>query len=222
MTVQIQRRQLLWLAAGAGLSACAPLQRGSPFWRTLAAGVRRPEGPAITRDYAEKLPYASMLGWFDKASKALLVLGEYGADDRLTWYSAERQSITTQGPFIIQALGTEIELRSSRSAAGWDKDPRAMVGRKIERTLEFLARGDRVEVVTESLFRPSETRMVNILGANHNLREFVESVSAAGRRRYENSYWIDEATGRCWKSRQVLAPTLPHFNIEIVKYPQRG
>jgi hypothetical protein len=215
MTAEIRRRQLLSLVAASGLTACA-----SPFWGTLASGIRKPQGPTITRAYADRLPYASLMGWFDKGSKALLVLGEYSESNRLTWYSAERQSLTTFGPFIVQALGTDIELRDSRLSNGWSRDLRELVGLSLERSSRFLARGDEVEVITRSTFAAGERVTINILGVNHTVRKFTESVAAEGRTRYTNSYWVDESNGRCWKSKQILAPTLPHFNIEVVKSPQ--
>ena len=160
-----------------------------------------------------------MLAWFEGGPKALIVLGEVTGDRRFTWYSAERQSVTTFGPFVVGLLGLDIELRGTIFGGGWTANPLDLVGARLTRSLDVLAEGERVQVPLTSTFQTKGTESVEILGVTRQLRRVTEMVRSGGRPRYSNDYWVDPATGRCWKSRQIAVPTLPALNLEITKYP---
>lgn len=160
-----------------------------------------------------------MLAWFEGGPKALIVLGEVSANGRYTWYSKERQSITTFGPFVTAALGLDVELRGTIFSGGWRTNPLELSGVKLTRSLDIVAEGDRVQVPLVSTFRARATETVAILDTKRQLRRVVETIRHGGRRRHENEYWVDPATGRCWKSRQLAIPTLPPLNLEVTKYP---
>lgn len=184
----------------------------------MAAGIDPPETNRVSRAYAETLPYASMAAWFSGAPKSLLVLAEYSPGDRLTWQSAERQAIVTHGAFVVRALGTELELRDSRFTPAIS-DLRRADGMRSERWFDVAVENRRVQFETRSRFRVGSVKSVDVFGEERRLLHVSEAVSSAGKPRYENDYWIDEADGFCWKSRQIVVPTLPPLNIEIVKRP---
>jgi hypothetical protein len=202
-----------------GLAACTSLEKSSPFWGTIGAGFRPRSASSIDPDYVRRLPYATMQAWFDGGAKALVVLGDVSSDRRLTWFSAERQSLTTFGPFVVRLLGLDLELRSTILGGGWHANPLEMAGRKLTRSLDVLAEGDRVQVPLVSSFVSGATENVEILGTTRRLQRVHERVEYAGRRRFSNDYWVDVPTGRCWKSRQIVVPTLPPLNLEVTKYP---
>lgn len=213
------RRTILGLGLGGLAAACVPFEKTSPFWGTIGAGFKSTDAPPIDPAYVRQLPYASMLAWFEGGTKALVVLGEVTGDRRYTWYSAERQSITTFGPFVVSALGLDIELRGTLFGGGWRTNPLELVGAKLTRSLDVFAEGDRVQVPLVSTFAAGATKVVEILGVERELQRVTERVRSGGRRRYDNVYWVEAATGRCWKSRQTVIPTLPPLNIEVTKYP---
>lgn len=213
------RRSLLSLLAGSLAAACVPFEKRSPFWGTIAAGFKGTPGPVITRAYTDQLPYASMVAWFKGSPKSLLVLSDIGADQRLTWYSAERQSLTTYGPFVVAATGLEIELHGTEFAGAWHSNPLDLVGQELERVLDIRVEGKRTQVPLRSRFELGEMAAVDILGTRHQLQRVVENVSFKGRHRHDNEYWVEPQTGRTWKSRQIAIPTLPPLNTEVAKYP---
>lgn len=215
----VSRRNIMGIAIGGMAAACVPFEKTSPFWGTIGAGFRSSNAAPIDPDYVKKLPYASMLAWFEGGPKALMVLGEVTGDRRLTWYSAERQSLTTFGPFVVGLLGLDIELRGTILPDAWRANPLELVGAKLTRSLDVLAEGDRVQVPLTSTFEPAAVERVEILGVTRELRRVSEKVRYGGRTRYRNDYWVDTASGRCWKSRQIAVPTLPPLNLEITKYP---
>lgn len=213
------RRNALSLIAGSLAAACVPFEKTSPFWGTIGAGFRSQTAVPVDPDYVRKLPYASMLAWFEGGGKALIVLGEVSGDRRFTWHTAERQSITTFGPFIVGALGFEVDLRGTILSGAWQADPLNLVGRKLTRSLDLVAEGERVQVAVTSTFHLKDMEVVEILGVSRQLRRVTEKVRHRGQLQHSNDYWVDPATRRCWKSRQTAVPTLPPLNIEVTKYP---
>lgn len=211
------RRGALAILSTFALAGCA----SSPFWGTLRAGIAGGTGddPAVSREYADKLPYASMLAWFDGSPQALVVLAEFAANSRWIWYSAERQAIATFGPFVTSLLGIERELRGANLQGTWDRNPLNLVGRRLGRIIDVAAEGERTQIALASRFERGSSEDIDLLGVRKELQIVNERVSAEGRHRFTNRYWVDAATGQCWKSRQTVVPTLPRFNIEILKYP---
>jgi len=202
------------------LSACVPFRDTSPFFGTIAAalgGAGEASGSAFTRAQVENLRYASLQAWFDRGPKALIILAEAQDRQRLLWRSAERQSITTFGPFVVSALGIDPELRDTSFQGKWSSDPREMVGTRATRVLDVAVEGERALVHLESRFEVEKRETLTILERTYDLQRVTEVVSSGGRNRYENHYWIEPSSGRYWKSRQIVVPTLPPLNIEILK-----
>ncbi|MDO9488353.1 MAG: YjbF family lipoprotein [Sphingomonadaceae bacterium] len=217
-TSNTTRRAFLSLASLGALAGCAGFSRSSPFWGTMAAGVDPNKTSNVTREYADTLPYASMAAWFSGSPKSLLVLAEYAPGGRLVWQSAERQAIVTDGAFVVRALGTELELRDT-SFAPAVPDLRRADGVRSERWFDVAVENRRVRFGARSKFHVGSVKTVDVFGEDRRLLRVSESVSSDGKPRYSNDYWIDEADGFCWKSRQIVVPTLPPLNIEIVKRP---
>lgn len=220
MRVPSLTRRAFLVTAPTILAACTSPEKMSPFWATMVAPFKGVP-PNFEPEYVEKVPYASIQAWFDNSPKALLVLGEYEGEDRLRWYSAENQILTTFGPFVVKALGTEVELRGTILSGKWHVDLREMVARRVERVLDLEGPG-RASVLVRSRFELDGLEDIQILGKVRQLRLIKERAVAGGRFRYTNRYWVDPATGFCWKSSQIVAPTMPHLNIEVTKAPTRA
>lgn len=184
----------------------------------MAAGIDPPEASRVSREYADSLPYASMAAWFGGSPKSLLVLAEFAAGGRLIWHSAEGQALTTQGPFVVRSIGTELELRDS-SFVPFVADLRRADGARAERQFDVMVENQRTRFAVRSKFDIQSVENVEIFGVRRRLRHVTEAVSAGGKPRYSNHYWIDEADGFCWRSRQIVVPTMPPLHIEILKRP---
>ena len=218
MVERLNRRHIV-AGLGAGLLAsCTGIRKGSAFFGTITA-YHPGGGDSDTRAYADSLPYASMLFWVDGHSRDLVVLGSFDPGDRLTWYTADKQAITTYGPFIVATVGTEVDLIRTDFGPGWSTDLRALVGKTLDRTTVVAHRAE-ATVHLRSTFHDAGLATVRILGTQMQLHRIDESVMANGRTRFLNSYWID-ADGACFKSRQEALPTVQPVNIEILKYPAR-
>jgi len=152
MVETLSRRHLLVSATGLGIAACTPEVRNtSPFWSTVTNN-RPQKADADIRSYAEALPYPSMLFWFDGQARSLIVLGNDGADERRTWYTAEKQVVTTFGPFIVGAFGTEVELRKTIFDNGWSSDVRSHAGKSLSRETVVALRGEEATATLKARF----------------------------------------------------------------------
>lgn len=218
MVESLSRRHFVAVLGGGLLASCAGYRRGSAFYGTIT-GYHPDRSTNDTRAYAESLPYASMLFWVEGHSRDLVVLGSFDPDDRLTWYTADKQSITTYGPFIVATVGTEVDLVRTDFGPGWSTDPRKLVGKTLDRTTVVAHRAE-ATVHLRSTFHDAGPATVKILGAAMQLHRIDEAVIANGRTHFLNSYWVD-ADGACFKSRQEALPTVQPINIEILKYPSR-
>lgn len=223
MASSFNRRHLL-VSAGVlgmalGLSACAnDVRKTSPFWSTVT-NTRPQKADADIRAYAESLSYASMLFWFDGQSRSLIVLGREDPEDRLTWYTAEKQRVTTFGPFITQAIGTEVELRRTEFGPGWSSDVRSLVGKTLTRQTIVAHHGKEATATLKSTFHDAGLATIDVLGKTMTVRRIDESMVADNRIRILNSYWVDPQTGGWQKARQQVIPMMAPVNTALLKSP---
>ncbi|MFZ4109332.1 MAG: YjbF family lipoprotein [Polymorphobacter sp.] len=212
MVNALSRRNLLVSATVLGVAGCSgDIRKTSPFWSTVTNNQPKSADGDI-RAYADSLAYSSMLFWFDGQSRSLVVLARSDADDRLTWYSAEREAITTFGPFIVKSLGTEVELRETVLGAGWSTDIRSLIGKTLTRRTLVSHRGAEAEAVLKSRFRDAGLSPIDVLGEKRQARRIDETLVAENRVQLTNSYWIDPETGAWLKGRQQVIPLLPPVN----------
>jgi hypothetical protein len=219
MVNAFSRRNLLVSATILGVAGCSgDIRKTSPFWSTVTNN--QPKSPnGDIRAYADSLAYSSMLFWFDGQSRSLVVLARSDTDERLTWYTAEKQAITTFGPFIVKSSGTEVELRETVFGAGWSTDLRSLIGKKLIRRTLLSHRGIEAEAVLKSRFRDSGFSLIDILGQQRRARRIDESVVADNHVQLTNSYWIDPESGEWLKGRQQVIPLLPPINTIAILRP---
>ncbi|NJC08939.1 YjbF family lipoprotein [Polymorphobacter fuscus] len=202
-----------------GLAGCTgDIRKTSPFWSTVT-NTRPQKADDDIRAYADSLPYASMLFWFDGQSRSLIVLGKEEPEDRLTWYTAEKQAVTTFGPFITRAIGTEVELRSTTFGPGWSSDVRQLAGKSLTRQTVVAHRNNEVTATLTSRFHNAGMTMIKVLGKAIEAYRIDESMIADNRVRILNSYWVDPATGAWLKTRQQVIPLMSPVNTAMLKPP---
>lgn len=216
-TLFYDRRKLLAFGAAllpSALAGCGLVSTNSPFWATAAAAFGGEQPAPVSREQADALPYASILAWAEGGSKAFMVLGEVDGQ-RLVWYSAARQIIVTQGAFIVRTSGLERDLTGMSFQPADTPDlsaPPAQVVRSID--------VDSLKVFgwsARSSFTRRGTETVRILERDYTLAVIEENVVGQTSAPWRNLYWVDTATGFCWKSRQTLFPNGPVLNLEIIK-----
>lgn len=224
MVDPFSRRQLLVSAGTLGgalaLASCGgDVRKTSPFWSTVT-NTRPQKADDEIRAYAESLSYASMLFWFDGQSRSLIVLGREDPEERLTWYTAEKQTVTTFGPFITQAIGTEVELRRTDFGDGWSSDVRRLVGKSLTRQTVVAHHGKVATATLKSSFHDAGLTTIKVLGKTLTAQRIDESMIADNRVRILNSYWVDPQTGDWQKARQQVIPMMSPVNTVMLKSPK--
>jgi hypothetical protein len=220
MPSRISRRHLL-LGTVAAAAGCTEFSDRTPYWATLrrsVAGGGNKAAATAAANRAAELPYASVRVKFAGAPPALFVLEAIAADGTLNWAGRSNQSISTYGPWVTRLIGADIELQGTTFGVDWSPDLRAMLGRTAIRQVRFRA-DSLVEAELSSRFAIGDDESVDLLAGPRVLRRVDEHVSARGRRRFTNNYWIDPVDGYCWKARQRPIPTLPAFETLIMKRP---
>jgi Group 4 capsule polysaccharide lipoprotein gfcB, YjbF len=211
----MSRRKLLALAPLGIVGGCTRLVEQSPYYSLLASPFRKAKSP-ITRSYVEQLPYASLRVQPAGGAAALLVLGKVSPEGALTWLSAERQSLTTKGPFVTQLVGLDVDLRDAFSEFPPRPDLEALAGKTIDRQITYRAESD-VFVRVRSRFERGDAEEIEILDRRFRTQVYREHVSANGQRRFTNIYWVDMRNGLCRQSRQTVIPTYPPFLLQVAK-----
>lgn len=216
----LSRRQCLGLAAAllpAGvLPGCALVNTESPYWATVAAVGGLSGGAPVTRAQVDALPYASILAWMDDSSQAFMVLGEIGGNGALYYYSQTRQVLATRGPFLVQTVGLPGDLSRTRLPDDTAPDVRDLVGKEFVRHVDIQAAG-LFDIEVRGRFTAVGTENVTILDQTRLLTRIREDVVMRGMKPFVNDYWIEPATGFCWKSRQHIHDRVDAVNIEITK-----
>lgn len=219
MVEPFSRRHLLVSAAALGVAACSDTRKSSPFWSTVT-NTRPQKADDEIRAYADSLNYASMLFWFDGQARSLIVLGGETSDQRFTWYTAEKQAVTTFGPFITQAIGTEVELRRTIFSDGWSSDVRELVGKSLTRQTIVSHHDNEAQATLKSTFHDAGMTVIKVLGKDMPAHRIDESMVADNRIRILNSYWINPASGEWIKSRQQVIPLMSPVNTIMLKSPR--
>lgn len=214
---RLSRRHLLVSAAGLGVAACSTeLKKASPFWSTMT-NSRPKQSDADIRAYAASLPFDSMLVWFDGQSRALTVLTRVEPEERLLWITSDKQTITTFGPFVVGAIGTEVELRSTKFSPGWSTDIRTMIGKSLSRQTVVAHRGQEATATLKSTFSDGGLTKIDLLGVEKTARRINETMIADNRVRIGNSYWVDPDTGDWIKTHQQVIPMMAPVNTAVLR-----
>ncbi len=167
----------------------------------------------VDRAYVDRVPYASILAWFDDAPAAFMVLSQVTAG-RLIWLSADRRAIVTQGAFVVQTVGLETNLDATQFPDG--EPPTVPLSGVLKRSVDIRSQGYFNLDVT-STFRRLGDETITILQRAHDVT-VVEEVASYGRvAKVTNKYYLDRANGLVWKSIQTPIPGQPQLNIEILR-----
>lgn len=178
------------------------------------------EDNSLTREAAQKLPYASLQVSLNGNNPVIMVLGT-DLSDRQKWYSKDRFSFTTQSARVTQVYNVKSELSSIRPSLLWQRFliNNIALNQKITLPLEldFLSlKRFAVKAVVTLHGVGFENRM--LWGKPVNLLRIEEEVTIPSMGyRYTNIYWKDTKTGFIWESIQKWGPDVPEIHYQVMK-----
>ena len=183
------------------------------------------EGPPISRDKVNSIPYASIAAKIGKGPRSLIILGKVNGDD-LHWITADRKGLITRSGRLVQTAGLQSNLRRSQL---FDDDPLAGLGTgalaaptaELRRLLDF-DQPQRYGIMIASRFEDLGPEPVIVTELEWDTRHIREACKAREIDwTFVNDYWIDRQYGLVWKSVQHFHPDMPPVVIELLKPPAR-
>ncbi len=198
------------------LSGCSSQGSNSVALDSIQTLVTR-DGPAITREYVEQLPYASILTTAER-NRALLVLVR--DDGALHYRSANGKLLTLSNGRVIKTAGFETNLAGTTNH---QRDPvqaglhRVSQNYVFRRTVDLMP-DHRFNLAAISRFRKRGIERVEILEKSFNLLRVEErlEIPALGFKT-TNIFWVEPDTGFVRKSRQTISPEAPTMEIAVTK-----
>jgi hypothetical protein len=214
----LNRRHLLQALAALPIAACST----SPVLTTAlqnarVAAVGFPDAP-VTRAQVEASPYASVYARIGKGPRSLLVLAETDGAE-LRWLSADRAMLVTERGRIIKTAGLGKDLTATRFPRGdrLGERPAQLNGATMNRLLDFQSRFQYgVQVI--SRFAVAGPEQITILDRTHDTVRVIEKSHCEQLDwSFENTWWLDPATGFVWQSRQWVTLDAPVFEVAVLK-----
>ncbi len=190
----------------------------------LVRGRMGPPAPQITRDYADKLPYASMAVRLGGKDAALMVLARVEGRD-LIWRAGQHVVLTTRAGRIVQTAGLPGNIRNTWIQGA---DPLAYRPQSLTRPVKFVRAID-IEAVDGKIqtidlratLTPAGRQPVTIYGMSFETLALVEHNQAAGYDwSFTNRFWVDTGSGLVWQSRQSIVVGVPEILTQLMKPPQ--
>lgn len=219
-----RRRALASLLAPALCAGCGDNAIGNNVISLIRGRVTGGEAPHVTRDYAAKLPYASMSARFGGRDAALMVLARV-QDRDLIWRAGKQVIFVTRAGRLVQTGGLPNNLRSTWIRA---EDPLAFQPQRLDRPIELVRTVD-IQVANapiqtldlRSTLAPVARRTIAIYGLSFDTLELSEKTRAVGGDwEFTDRFWVDARTGLTWQSLQTIAPDVPAILTQLMKPPQ--
>jgi len=203
---------------------------------TFKFGMKGRQDAVVSREYVDKLPYASILVKIGLAQRSLLVLGHIDGQN-LHWMSADRSVIITNRGRISKTVGfpSNVIYTKDHYYSLYDalSDYKAELSRSSTQTklMPLRYKEDKVysrmiDVTPENYYSTEiqgrlkfiEETKIEILEKLHSalvFEEYCESSTLDWR--FTNTYWVDPDTWFIWKSIQHFTPSLKPAEIQVTK-----
>lgn len=201
------------LSLGMAVAGCGTtLETGIDMARTMIGGRQVPQ-PDPERIAASR--YASLM-MDDGQVQGVLTLGN-DDDGRLSWHGGRHILFLCEGDLVC---GTH-ELRARLDDMRIEGENPFFDLRRLGAGTTTVTRrydwpdGYRYGIPVTGTVRRAGEETVEILGRARRLVRYEESLQGPGVEG-RNTYWVDPADGRIWKSRQLVAPGT-YVNIVVLK-----
>ena len=218
----MNRRDLLVSVLGSALCAgCGQNTLGNNFIALVRGRVTEEATPRVMRDYAAKLPYASMSARLGGGPVSLMVLARVQQRD-LVWRAGQDFVVMTRAGRVIETGGWPGNIRRT-----WVRgdDPLANAPHRLSRTVEYVrvvdlqTREEDFDTATvQARLRPVRPERITILGLQFDTLLLEEQNRAQGKDwTFVNRYWADTSNGLVWQSEQHIAPDVPPLRLALIK-----
>lgn len=174
----------------------------------------------ISRDFVQKIPYASMYLKIGKGSAGLLILEEI-LGKNLIYVSADNIRLVLKDGKIIRSSGLENNLMRIKEPR--DSFNNFLKSQENETSYYAYYSYDHPKLIDMRVsvnLKKVGMEEITILGFDYSLikvEEYLENNYLGWK--VKNIYWIDSKDYYVWKSHQYISPLLPDIRYEITKKP---
>lgn len=215
---------LLALTLGLGLGACSTsgptlLERIGGLAKSTLAGSEEEAGPQMTRAQLNQIPYAVIAISTEGRPRAFLVpLSDN--DGYLNYRDAAGNAVVMFGGAVTgtESLGHDLEaVRLDPLDPVAHPTPLARWPERIQREYRYARRDlPSYGITLDCVFTRVARERIVIVEVSYDLVRVNETCTNA-ERQVSNTYWVQEATGFIWKSKQWIGPEIGYATIEIIR-----
>ncbi len=206
------------IAAAFVLAGCSSIGGGdAEALYAIAKNYWTGNSRKVTLEEAAAIPYASLGVSIGGNPQTVIVLAGGTGGQRL-WTSAAKIAITTKDGRIVRTAGLEHNL------GGYE--PRDdTLGNDGVRMVRWQADFPDLNLYSVRVVcrdREAGDETIVILGTDIPTRRIEESCASQGSQldwSFENTYWVDPASGLVWRSIQHVHPQLDAIETEILRPP---
>lgn len=199
------------------IQGCTPSQQS--IIETFNASLAGRQDVTLTDGQIQALPFSSMYLRLDNGPRILVVLG-YIEQGNSKWLSQDNAMIVTHNGRLIHTLKLPYNLLEVSSL---EHDPLRHAqqlhdGSRWSRDVRWQEEGRYRSARLTSRFSLSGTENLTIAGDTLHCQVWQETVQADGLgRRWQNTFWIDSATGQVRQSEQMLGAGVFPVAMTILK-----
>lgn len=218
----LSRRHILLPVLALPLAGCDIKPYGaslSDWGSALGAATGLEAGPAITRQQASDIPFATIGFRIGNSAQGILILAEKSGDGSL-WTSSARRAILTMKGRIRQTAGFKWNLSSTRFVQEDPVGTTMLLNPVIDsfhRVCDFAdIRKYQVSIVSKFEIQKAET--ITILEADLKTTCVAETCHCESLDwDFTNYYWIDQESGFVWRSSQTVHPNEDPYVVEVLR-----
>ncbi|MFD1802056.1 YjbF family lipoprotein [Mixta tenebrionis] len=199
------------------LQACTPAQQG--LMESVKQAFAGLDDVTVPVERIQSLPYASIYLRVNQGQRLFLVLG-YAENGQHKWITQDRAMLVTQNGRLIKTLGLSDNLLEVTNLT---QDPLArplliQEGDGWTRVLSWTTKNRLRSALATSRFQRGEDQVLHIAGRDIACRVWHEKVSvAASGARWQNTFWIDSASGEVRQSVQNPGAGALTVDITLLK-----
>jgi hypothetical protein len=205
---------LLFAGALAGCGSDSDFSQMSDIILQGVSSIGGGQGPAIQRDQAAAIPFATLGLRYGSSAQAVLVLATSASGDS-EWLGGTQVSFITRDGRIIRTVGLPHNLSGFQGPIA-DTGPDAAPG-GYHYLYDF---GEQrvFGTIVDCTQRDTGPERIEIIGGTHDTRHIVETCRAPRLDwSFENHFWRDAATGHVWQSIQAVHPDDDLVTLSVLR-----
>ncbi len=177
--------------------------------------------PRVNRAAIEQADLAAVLILSPKIGLGTVGVAIQMRDDRIIYSSNENRGVTLAGGLIYGTLGlgTNLQAVTTRADDPLVNDTKAQDWpSQVTRTYHVSGRGTSfAQIQATCSHQIGRTLTMEIVEANRQVVEVVETCTTDAGAAFNNVHYLDERTGRVWRTSQWTGPDQENIQVDVIE-----